>query len=432
MTDDSLLERASAAFDCQDYPAAVELLLAGIASGSNHWGLVWRLVVAAARLDRGDALAREALNRAMPAQRSALEGLLAEALRNMQGPEITLKKLKHVKTGANAVFLRELAQRFEADVFVETGTFYGDTTALAADIFAAVHSIELSEVLYQKARVRFADRPSVHLYQGDSASVLPELLKGLSGRVMFWLDGHYCGDASACAGETETPILAELAAIRDANLLESVVLIDDIRCFYSGWKFNDHFGAYYGNQYAPTVGYPSVAAIHELVAATYPAPAFAICGDFALGFQRRPGVTLSPVLEACTLSRSYEGDREGAAEVIAAEERISEAAGEERDVLLELPSEYSFQEGLGLTRHYVLWNALVTAVSIDPTEALRGFERARRLGLDHWRVTWYQAQAAAGAGELGLARELCERVLAVAPEFEEARAFLAGFGHPVP
>ena len=113
---------------------------------------------------------------------------------------------------------------------METGTFMGSTTAKAADIFQEVHSIELSQDLYQRALDQFQGRGNVTLYQGDSAQILPSILTANKEKILLLLDAHYSAGVTA-RGKTNTPIFDELRAIKASKKKNVVVLIDDIRNF---------------------------------------------------------------------------------------------------------------------------------------------------------------------------------------------------------
>jgi hypothetical protein len=114
------------------------------------------------------------------------------------------------------------AKRYGCTVFVETGTYLGDTVEEASHRFDHVYSIELRPDRVVAARHRFEDFPNVAILEGDSAAVLPILLPDLGiAKCLFWLDGHF-GDA--------TPILAELDAVLPFEGAR-VVLIDDARDF---------------------------------------------------------------------------------------------------------------------------------------------------------------------------------------------------------
>src|ERR1700733_5977323 len=58
---------------------------------------------------------------------------------------------KDLSTGAlKYSLLNELKQAFKIEAFIETGTFQGNTTAIAATVFDQVHSIEIFPVFYAK------------------------------------------------------------------------------------------------------------------------------------------------------------------------------------------------------------------------------------------------------------------------------------------
>lgn len=126
--------------------------------------------------------------------------------------------------------IRKLAKQTPAKVFIETGTFSGDTVEAIRTKFDKIYSIELDKTLYEKAKKRFEGLANVKILHGDSASVLPEILKEFPGPAVFWLDGHYSGEGTAKAG-VETPIFQELKAIFSHPNKNHLILIDDARCF---------------------------------------------------------------------------------------------------------------------------------------------------------------------------------------------------------
>lgn len=119
-------------------------------------------------------------------------------------------------------------------VWIETGTFQGDTTAFLARFASHVVSLEPGRELFAKAQARFSDNPAVQIINAPSETAFPGLLSDLEGPVCFWLDGHYSG-GSTFQGETDTPIGGEMDAIEAAlpRLGSVAVLIDDIRLFDS-------------------------------------------------------------------------------------------------------------------------------------------------------------------------------------------------------
>ncbi len=126
--------------------------------------------------------------------------------------------------------LLDFATRSPARVFIETGTYLGDTVHALRRRFREIHSIELDVTLYEAASRRFAGARSVTIHYGDSATVLPDLLSRLTEPALFWLDGHFSGGVTA-RGPRDTPVREELSSILRHPVEEHVVLIDDARVF---------------------------------------------------------------------------------------------------------------------------------------------------------------------------------------------------------
>lgn len=115
-------------------------------------------------------------------------------------------------------------------VFIETGTYHGDTVEVVKRLYANVISIEVDDALYRKACSRFSADANVHIVHGDCASELPAILAGLQEPAVFWLDGHYSGGETG-KGEIEDPILISLGQIASHPVKAHVIFIDDARTF---------------------------------------------------------------------------------------------------------------------------------------------------------------------------------------------------------
>lgn len=116
-------------------------------------------------------------------------------------------------------------------LFVETGTFHGDSLAIVATQFDECISIEASEALWRESSARFASTPSVRVLHSDSSLALAELRARLSkAPTLFWLDAHWCVAANTAGETSQCPLLAEIDAIGQLHE-QSVVLIDDARLF---------------------------------------------------------------------------------------------------------------------------------------------------------------------------------------------------------
>lgn len=127
--------------------------------------------------------------------------------------------------------IETLKKAIDFEVFVETGTFKGDTVDLVKNKFTQVFSVELSNFYYQAAKERFEKSLNVFLYNGDSPSFLKELHDQLNNQsVIYWLDAHWCCDSFTAGQTSQCPLINELKAIKKLND-KSVIIIDDARLF---------------------------------------------------------------------------------------------------------------------------------------------------------------------------------------------------------
>lgn len=131
------------------------------------------------------------------------------------------------------------------DVFVETGTYHGQTVenALKAG-FPLVYSIEFLKSNYDLAKDRLKAHSNVKLFLGSS----PEILKTILDRNLpttFWLDAHYQGHSIDEQDPVygQCPTLAELDVIfKESWKVLPIILIDDVFMF-DGSKLPTYFDA---------------------------------------------------------------------------------------------------------------------------------------------------------------------------------------------
>jgi hypothetical protein len=125
----------------------------------------------------------------------------------------------------------EYIRKLSPSVFIETGTYKGKMVYAVMPYMDRIYSIELDETHYQNARRRFAGYPEIHILQGQSGDVLPQVLKNIDEPCLFWLDAHYSGGSTA-KGDVETPIMQEMECVlRHPRVEDHVILIDDANCF---------------------------------------------------------------------------------------------------------------------------------------------------------------------------------------------------------
>jgi hypothetical protein len=157
-----------------------------------------------------------------------------------------VRKLRRRRTpeGRKQNLILRLAKEHALHVFIETGTFLGDMIDGVEKQFDEVHSIELSEELYQMVKKRFKNKQKIHLYQGDSGRILSEIVQKMDRPALIWLDAHFIPDMPlwkklpVAKPDPPTPILSELEAIRSSSMkLRHLVLVDDASSFTGrdGW-----------------------------------------------------------------------------------------------------------------------------------------------------------------------------------------------------
>lgn len=126
--------------------------------------------------------------------------------------------------------LSKIASEAGATVFVETGTFRGDTPWCFRNDFRKIFSIEVQPQLAQLAAKRFSAYPHIKIIEGDSARKLAEIIPQIEGPVLFWLDGHYSAGVTG-RGDDDCPLWGELHAINGSLAHRFVIIVDDARCF---------------------------------------------------------------------------------------------------------------------------------------------------------------------------------------------------------
>ena len=154
----------------------------------------------------------------------------------------------------------QYARKFSIDILVETGTYLGRMINAVKGFFSEIYSIELDNSLFIKAKKRFINIKNIHIIQGDSSKVLPELLALIDYTCLFWLDAHYSGGITVKAN-LNTPIMIELKSIFSHKIKGHVILIDDARCFIG------------------SENYPTIRALKEFVMKNRPDYLFKVKND---------------------------------------------------------------------------------------------------------------------------------------------------------
>jgi hypothetical protein len=118
-------------------------------------------------------------------------------------------------------------------IFVEAGTYKGETTAFFAPHADRVISVELHQGLFAAAEQRFAKDANVTIINGDSLVEIPKIVANCPTPPLVFLDGHFSGSGTAESEEME-PAESTLRRLADGTPPGTTVVIDDLRLFGSG------------------------------------------------------------------------------------------------------------------------------------------------------------------------------------------------------
>ncbi len=116
-----------------------------------------------------------------------------------------------------------LGKELNVTSFVETGTFMGSTTEFLAQNFPStpIHSSEVTDDFYKKARERLSTYRNIHLFKGDSTLFLTRLIKetNLGKTPLFFLDAHWFDNWPL---EKEVKLISE-------KLKKALIIIHDFK-----------------------------------------------------------------------------------------------------------------------------------------------------------------------------------------------------------
>lgn len=134
------------------------------------------------------------------------------------------------------LLLRYLIAEAKPDAIVETGCFHGATTEFFANCTSnPVISIEVNPYYVEMAKLRCRSKSNVSILQGDSGSLLREILQSLPSScelLLFYLDAHWYD---------YLPLEDEIRAIRDCSV-QCVIVIDDFMVPFDAGYGYDRYG----------------------------------------------------------------------------------------------------------------------------------------------------------------------------------------------
>ncbi len=162
-------------------------------------------------------------------------------MRNFLGVIIASSSLccQHIEYSASGGMKRErfegFKEKYNLGTFIETGTYVGDTTAIAAPFFENVYTIELAEIYYNIAKGFLEPFDNINLIQGYSEIELNKILTARgAASTMIFLDAHYSAGNTAKA-KNDPPVLDELVVLSNYAEDDTVIILDDVRCFCSNY-----------------------------------------------------------------------------------------------------------------------------------------------------------------------------------------------------
>lgn len=127
-------------------------------------------------------------------------------------------------------FTRELL-KYKNQIFVETGTFLGETVEIVSDskIFHEVRTVELSPYYHNMAVERFKSIPNLKLYMGNSRLHLFEIIQDIQVPITFWLDACWMNVFHVGIDiESLCPILEELEQIKNHPVKSHTIIINNL------------------------------------------------------------------------------------------------------------------------------------------------------------------------------------------------------------
>lgn len=139
---------------------------------------------------------------------------------------LTIKKLSNIAEQFNI-------EGDDYGVFIETGTYLGETVEELQPYFIKIHTIEVSEYYFNRYKNEHANYENVIRHLGDSSKELPKIIEKLTqyDKCIFWLDGHFSSGQTS-KGEKDCPLIEECMGINEFyKSNESLILIDDYSLF---------------------------------------------------------------------------------------------------------------------------------------------------------------------------------------------------------
>ena len=129
-----------------------------------------------------------------------------------------------------AEIIRRVAINYNYRIFIETGTYLGNTSKYLANYFKKILTVELDKDLFLKSQDNLKKYTNIECYNNDSENFLKEIILNINEEAIFFLDAHYSGPGTSNL-KGITPCVNELKEISKGSIKSHVIIIDDISDF---------------------------------------------------------------------------------------------------------------------------------------------------------------------------------------------------------
>lgn len=115
--------------------------------------------------------------------------------------------------------IQNLCQENNIELIIETGTYYGATTKHLAKMAPAVHTVEVIDENFKKAKQVLKGFKNVTMHKGNSADIIKDLLPKKEDNISLFcfLDAHW---------ESYNPLIDELKAIAQSGCRPIIAIHD--------------------------------------------------------------------------------------------------------------------------------------------------------------------------------------------------------------